>query len=51
MTVRTPTPFAAAVGLAAEAAEQLRRLPTLLVELAPTVTRQPGTVRQVARER
>jgi hypothetical protein len=31
MTVRTPAPLAAAVGLAAEAAEQLRKLPTLLV--------------------
>ena len=51
MTVRTPTPLAAAVGLAAEAAEQLRRLPTLLVELPPAVTRQLETVRQAARER
>jgi hypothetical protein len=51
MTVRTPTPFAAAIGLAAEAAEQLRRLPALLVELPPTVTRQLETVRQAARER
>ncbi len=30
MTVRTPAPLAAAVGLAAEAAGQLRKLPTLL---------------------
>lgn len=30
MTVRTPAPLAAAVGLAAEAAEQLRKLPGLL---------------------
>jgi hypothetical protein len=51
MTVRTPTPLAAAVGLAAEAAEQLRRLPTLLIELPPTVTRQLEAVRQTARER
>ena len=30
MTVRTPAPLAAAVGLAAEAADQLRKLPSLL---------------------
>ena len=30
MTVRTPAPLAAAVGLAAEAADQLRKLPALL---------------------
>lgn len=51
MTVRTPAPLAAAVGLAAVAAEQLRRLPALLVELPPTVARQLETAHQVARER
>lgn len=51
MTVRTPAPLAAAVGLAAEAAEQLRRLPVLLIELPPTVTRQLDAARRLARER
>jgi hypothetical protein len=51
MTVRTPAPLAAAVGLAAEAADQLRRLPTLLVELPPTLARQVEAAHQAARER
>src|SRR4051812_9140194 len=51
MTVRTPAPLAAAVGLAVEAAGQLRRLPTLLVELPPAVVHQVDAARQVALER
>jgi len=51
MTVRTPAPLAAAVGLAVEAAGQLRRLPTLLVELPPAVVHQVDSARQVALER
>lgn len=42
MTVRTKAPLAAAVGLVAVAADQVRHLP----HLVPVVVRQLGTVRQ-----
>lgn len=51
MTVRTPAPLAAAVGLVAATADAVRRLPALLLAVAPTVARQVDTARQVARER
>lgn len=51
MTVRTPAPLAAAVGLVAATADGVRRIPSLLVGLPPSVARQVETARQVARER
>jgi hypothetical protein len=51
MTERSPSPIAAAVGLAAVTAEGVRKLPGLLAGLPPAVVRELAEARDAARHR